>query len=94
MNMFNPAHPGEVLREYMPENMNVTEAAQRLCVSRQELSALLNGHTDISAEMDLRLADALGTTQGFWMNLQVQHDLWDARRNKKRVKIKPFPKVV
>jgi len=93
MKIFNPAHPGEVLREYMPENMSVTEAAQRLGVSRQALSAPLNGRAGISAVMDLRLADALGTTPGFWMKVQVQHDLWEAQRNKKRVKIKPFSKA-
>jgi len=27
--MHNPAHPGEVLREYLPERMSVTEAARR-----------------------------------------------------------------
>jgi antitoxin HigA-1 len=93
MNMFNPAHPGELLREYMPAEMSVTEAAQRLGVSRQALSALLNGRAGISAEMDLRLADALGTTPGFWLRLQVQRDLWEAQRNKRRIKIKPFPKA-
>jgi len=93
MNMFNPAHPGELLREYIPAEMSVTEAAQRLGVSRQALSALLNGRAGVSAEMDLRLADALGTTPGFWLRLQVQRDLWEAQRNKRRIKIKPFPKA-
>jgi len=37
--MHNPAHPGEVLHEYLPENMTVTEAAHRLGVGRQTLSA-------------------------------------------------------
>lgn len=93
MNMFNPAHPGELLREYIPAEMSVTEAAQRLGVTRQALSALLNGRAGVSAEMDLRLADALGTTPGFWLRLQVQRDLWEAQRNKRRIKIKPFPKA-
>lgn len=93
MSMFNPAHPGELLREYIPAEMSVTEAAQRLGVSRQALSALLNGRAGVSAEMDLRLADALGTTPGFWLRLQIQRDLWEAQRNKRRIKIKPFPKA-
>ena len=29
MEMHNPAHPGELLREYLPETMTVTEAAER-----------------------------------------------------------------
>lgn len=93
MDMYNPAHPGEVLREYLPENMSVTEAAERLGVSRQAFSALLNRRAGISAEMDLRLADALGTTPGFWLKMQVQHDLWLVQRSRKKVKIKPFSKA-
>ena len=77
--MHDPAHPGEVLREYLPEEMSVTEAAERLGVSRQALSAILNGRSGISAEMDLRLAQALGTTPGFWLRMQVQRDLWEAK---------------
>lgn len=38
--MHNPAHPGEVLREYLPEDMSVTDAAKALNVTRQALSAL------------------------------------------------------
>lgn len=73
MEMFNPAHPGELLREYLPAAMTVAEAAQRLKVTRQALSAVLNGRAGISADMDLRLAAALGTTPGFWLRLQAQH---------------------
>ena len=38
--MHNPAHPGEVLREYLPEGMSVTDVAKALNVTRQALSAL------------------------------------------------------
>ena len=76
MEMHNPAHPGELLREYLPETMTVTEAAERLGVTRQTLSAVLNGRAGISADMDLRLAAALKTTPGFWLRLQAQRDLW------------------
>jgi addiction module HigA family antidote len=53
--MHNPAHPGEVLRDYLPEGLAVTEAARRLGVTRQTLSALLNGRAGVSADMALRL---------------------------------------
>ncbi len=76
--MHDPAHPGEVLREYLPEDMSVKEASERLGVSRQALSAILNGRAGISAMMDLRLAQALGTTPGFWLRMQMQRDLWEA----------------
>ena len=78
--MHNPAHPGEVLREYLPKELPVTEAAQRLGVSRQALSALLNGRAGISAEMALRLEAALGTSAEMWVQMQAAHDLWQARQ--------------
>ncbi len=84
--MRNPAHPGEVLREYFPERMTVTEAARRLGVTRQALSALLNGRAGVSADMALRLASALGTSAEMWLSMQVAYDLWQAEQ-------KPRPKV-
>jgi addiction module HigA family antidote len=78
--MQNPAHPGEVLREYLPQDMCVRKVAERLGVSRQALSAILNGRDGISAEMDLRLAQALGTSPGFWLRIQQQRDLWEAQQ--------------
>lgn len=86
MDMFNPPHPGEVLREYLPEGMQVTEAAGKLGVSRVTLSRVLNGRASISADMALRLSVALGTSAKFWIGLQGDYDLWQARQ-------KPMPKV-
>ncbi len=80
--MHNPAHPGEVLREYLPESLGVTEAARRLGVTRQALSALLNGRAGISAEMALRLEAALGTSAEMWIEMQAGHDLWLARQQR------------
>jgi addiction module HigA family antidote len=54
--MYNPPHPGEVLREWIPAGMTVTEAASALYVARVTLSKILNGNAGISAEMSLRLA--------------------------------------
>ena len=78
--MHNPAHPGEVLREYLPETLAVTEAAQRLGVTRQALSALLNGRAGVSPAMALRLEAALGTSAEMWLEMQAGYDLWQARK--------------
>ncbi|HUO60422.1 MAG TPA: HigA family addiction module antitoxin [Candidatus Acidoferrales bacterium] len=81
--MFNPPHPGEVLREYLG-NMSVTETAKHLGVTRAALSRILNGKAGISAEMSLRLSEALGTSPEFWAKMQVQHDLWSASKKKRK----------
>jgi addiction module HigA family antidote len=84
MEMHNPAHPGEMLREYLPEGMSVTEAAKRLKISRQSLSAVLNGRAGVSADMALRLATALGTGADMWLRMQMQYDLWQAKQRAPR----------
>ena len=86
--MHNPPHPGEVLREWLSD-ISVTDAAARLGVARVSLSRVLNGAAGISAEMDLRLAKALGTTPGLWLGLQTDYDLWHAQRSF-RGKVKPI----
>ncbi len=80
MTMHNPPHPGEVLREYLPVEMSVTEVALRIGVSRQAFSKLLNGKAGVSAEMACRLAAALQTSAEFWLNLQQAFDLWQVRQ--------------
>jgi addiction module HigA family antidote len=80
--MFNPPHPGEVLREYLGD-VSVTEAAKSLQVTRAALSRVLNGSAGVSADMALRLADALGTSAELWAGMQVQYDLHQAGQKKR-----------
>lgn len=87
--MYNPPHPGELLREYLG-SMPVGEAARRLRVARSTLSRLLNGRSSFTAPMALRLSDAFGTEPGLWLDLQQQYDLWRASR-RKRPKVSSFP---
>ena len=61
--MHNPPNPGEVLREWLSD-ITVTDAAARLGVTRVALLRVPNGAAGISAEMDVRLSKALGTTSG------------------------------
>lgn len=72
--MHNPAHPGEVLREWL-EGISITDAASRLGVTRAHLSRILNGHAGITPEMALRLSAALGTTADVWLQMQLSYDL-------------------
>jgi antitoxin HigA-1 len=85
MRMHNPPHPGEILREFCiePLDLSVTRAAEALGVSRKTLSAILNGRAGISPEMAIRLSKAFGTSAESWLNQQVQYDLWLAEQNSK-----------
>ncbi len=75
--MFNPPHPGEVLRDgvFNGTGITITAFAQRIGVTRVTLSNVLNGKNGISADMAVRLAAALGGSAESWLNLQVQYDL-------------------
>lgn len=90
MDMHNPPHPGEVIRELClsPLGITVTEAARALGVSRKSLSELLNGRSGVSPEMALRLAKAFDTTAETWLEQQMQYDLWLARKRHKGLKVK------
>ena len=80
--MHNPPHPGELIAEdcLKPLGLTVTAAAEALGVSRKTLSAIVNGHAGVTAPMAMRLAKAFGSTAEFWLRLQMQRDLWEARR--------------
>lgn len=84
--MHNPAHPGEVLREFLPAELSVTDAANRLGVSRVQLSRLLNGRAAMTAEMAMRVGLLTGTSAESWLINQVQWDLW-------RISKEPLPSI-
>jgi addiction module HigA family antidote len=84
--MHNPPHPGEVLRDTVLGVVTVSEFARNLGVSRVALSRVINGRAAVSADMALRLADALGGSAESWLRHQASYDLWHASR-KRRPKI-------
>jgi addiction module HigA family antidote len=80
--MHDPPHPGSVLRDYLGD-VTVTSAAEHLKVTRATLSRILNGSAAISAEMALRLSEALGTSPDLWIGMQAKYDLWEASRKRR-----------
>lgn len=83
MAMHNPPHPGEFIREVYvtPFGLSVRKVAENLSVSPSTLNRLLNGESNISPEMALRLSKALGRSPESWLAMQDQYDLWHARKN-------------
>ena len=83
MRMYNPPHPGEMIREFCIDalGLTVTDAAKALGVTRKTFSALLNGRSGISPEMALRLSKVFGRSPEGWIKLQIQYDLWIDVRN-------------
>ena len=80
-----PVHPGEILREdILPEvNLTVTSAAKALGISRQMLHGVLAESRPLSAVMCLRVAKLFGSSPRMWMGLQAEYDLRKATEDKK-----------
>ena len=84
MNMHNPAHPGEILKDLVIEalELTITDVAQHLGVSRKTLSKVLNGKGAITPEMAIRLELAFGKpSAAHWLRLQNAFDLWQTRQH-------------
>jgi len=90
MEMHNPAHPGEIVREecLKPLSLTVTAAAEALGITRKALSDLLNGHTGVSPDMAIRLEQVFGSTADTWLGMQMQYDLWQARQRSDKITVK------
>ena len=82
MIQYNPPHPGEVLKDgvFSDAAITITAFAQKIGITRAALSRVLNGKAAISADMALRLADALGGSAESWLHMQADYDLWQARQ--------------
>lgn len=87
-----PSHPGAVLRElFMNErNLNITDLAKGLGMTRANVSVVVNGRAGISPEMAVKLSAAFGNSATFWTNLQTNYELWHAERKVKRSMIRHF----
>jgi len=77
-----PSHPGEILLElYLkPMGMSQVELARRMGVPIQRVNTLINGKRDMSPETAILLSKVLKTTSQYWMNLQMNCDLYDAQK--------------
>ncbi|EHN8827242.1 TPA: HigA family addiction module antitoxin [Enterobacter bugandensis] len=78
-----PTTPGDVLQyEYLePLNLKISDLAEMLNVHRNTISALVNNNRKLTADMAIRLAKAFDTTIEFWLNLQLNVDVWEAQTN-------------
>ena len=96
MPMFNPPHPGEVIRTEIIEahDLTVTAAANVLGVSRQALSSLLNGQAGLTGDMALRIEKAFGPKMDTLMGMQSAFDIFRTRQRARRIKVRPYRAAV
>ena len=89
--MKDPPHPGGTIREdcIEAEGLTVTEAARLLGVTRPTLSRVINGRGGVSPEMAIRFEKIGWSNAEFWMRLQMNYDLAQARLNEERILVEP-----
>jgi addiction module HigA family antidote len=84
-------HPGEWLKTEIVEahDLSVTEAARLLHVTRQALSTLLNGHSDLSPEMAIRFEKVFGLSADTMLNMQLTWDIVQVRGRADEIAVEP-----
>lgn len=75
-------HPGEVLLEefLIPMGVSQNALARAIEVPPRRVNEIVLGKRGISADTAIRLAKAFGTSERFWVGLQADFDLEEARR--------------
>jgi len=72
-----PTHPGEILLEEFLEPLGISQyrLAKDISVPPRRINEIVHGLRAITADTALRLARYFGTSERFWLNLQIRHDL-------------------
>ena len=91
MPMYDPPHPGRIVRQGCPEPLGLTTAAEVLGVTRQAVDNLVNGHhSGISPEMAVRLSKAFGGSPESWLRMQMHYDLAQVRKREAEIGVKRY----
>ena len=80
--LLDNVHPGEILFEefLVPMALSQNRLARELSVPPRRINEIVLGKRAISADTALRLARYFGTSEGFWLGLQADYDLEEARQ--------------
>jgi antitoxin HigA-1 len=78
--------PGDVLREefMVPLGLSARALSRELGVPSNRITSILAGDRGVTAETAILLGERFGTSAEFWLNLQVMHELEEARRRMRR----------
>lgn len=68
-------HPGYYVAEYIEtKRINHAEFAEKLGISENLLDKLLDGQLDVTDELARKIANVIGTSAAFWVNLQMAYN--------------------
>ena len=92
--MKSPPHPGHSIRDACldPLGLTVAEGSKVLGISRSTLYRLMNGRSNISPEIAVRLSKAFGSTPETWLKMQLAYDLAQVQAKIRTIKVQSqFP---
>jgi addiction module HigA family antidote len=75
--IMGPIHPGEILLKEFLEPMGITQyrLSKDISVVPRRVNEIVHGKRAITADTALRLSRYFGTSERFWMNLQIRYDM-------------------
>lgn len=88
MSMYNPSHPGRIIRQRLIEDEDghkidsVTVVAERLECHRNTLNRVINGSASVTPEMALALEQTGVGSAEFWLSMQANYDLFQLRSSR------------
>ena len=88
MSMYNPSHPGRIIRQRLIENEDgqkigsVAMVSERLGCHRNTLNRVINGSASVTPEMALALEHAGVGSAEFWLSMQASYDLFQLRHGR------------
>lgn len=95
MTMKNPVHPGQIIAHSIEATgLSITDAAAHLGVTRQTLSRVINGKTNVSPEMAVRVSKAFGSTPEHWLRMQMAYDMAQMRDRVSEIDVQRLEPVI
>ncbi len=88
MTLYNPSHPGRIIRQRLLEDEDgqwinsIAEVAKQLGCHRNTLNRVINGSASVSPKMALALEEAGAGKAEFWLSMQAKYDLFQLRHKK------------
>ena len=90
-------HPGEFIKDELEtRNLSQQDLAEKMKLSKSEISLLIHGHRNINVKIAILLEKVLGIDAEFWMNIQIKYDIdvvkKKAQKSIKQAKLSPAKK--
>ena len=81
-----PVHPGEIIREEYLKPLGLTQQqlANALGITRVRINEIILGKRSVTPDTAFRLSKYFNTTPDFWINLQMNVDMWDTLQRHKK----------